>query len=266
MSNTTYGGGIVLFTAGGGGGGGVTGAESGTGIVSGKVRLGINPLLQPTGINCADFLYQVAGINGTGVSEAVQIIQGSVMRMDSYDASSNKKEIGIDSGSGIGIDFSDAVDNIGPSTQKPFGFDPFFHPTFDPVKFSTIKTRQFLTQDYIPYIRKTTQARLISGVGSNFFTVAPASLTLNVLVRLNIAIFISSLGASTVNVSFAWTDEGSTSRTTQVATYTALGAQPLQPFVFYLERGSAPVIDVNINVPGAQVNMYAMMEILNVMN
>lgn len=104
----------------GGGGGTVTGAESGTGIVSGKVRLGINPLLQAARIINQGFLFSVNSNAGTEVSESELIIFGDVGQLTSYDGLGNSKSLLVQASNGIGIEFVDEIDNIGLQGQVDY--------------------------------------------------------------------------------------------------------------------------------------------------
>ena len=122
MSAKQFGGGIVIFDLNTGGGGGVTGAESGTGIVAGKVRLGINPLLANTNIVNNNFDLLISGINGSSISES-QYYQGSTaINIGVFDIASNYTGIVTDL-SLPGVQMVDQINGIGGADYENYCTD-----------------------------------------------------------------------------------------------------------------------------------------------
>ena len=85
---------------------------------------------------------------------------------------------------------------------------------------------------------------------------------------MNIAAFINGLaGGGVLNITLTYTDEGGVLKTLTFGPYAALNAvAPISPQVIYVERGTSVDMTTNWNINGNSCNLYAQLEVLNVLN
>lgn len=261
-----------------GGGGGVTGANSGLILNGTNVQFGNNPLLADAIIDSNGHVYIFfrSTANGTvntvitddqaatqmatpnaqgGISGQIGPGDNVVAIMFAGDNLGHAKQLAcqINGGGGsiLGIEVDDNVDNIGLNAA---------------VVFPKILSTQYMQVADSALLVGTVNQRLIAGVGNNDFTIYTVDPLEDRLLVVSVNAFMSSIGASTVNIELQWTDEGGTVNVLPMATFIGLGNFNITPGTIYAQKGTAVIVRVNINIPGAQVNLYAACQYMQVQN
>lgn len=244
---------IKFGTTNQGGAGTVTGAESGTGLVSGKVRLGINPLLQDTSISQGAFLleFDSAGSDGS-VSSFVNFSGGALMVCT--DPNGNGAELiaqgfnqaeshiawfqaGTGNTTGIfnnqlqnpGLYVQDVVSNVGLIGQVLF-------PKNDP--------NQYLQVGDIPV--KTDFAKTGQTVSTNITTLV-APIGADSMYRISTTLFLLTASGLGINVNVTWNDPAGNSKTILLVSGTLAENYAGTSQNIYVQAGSTISIDTLVS-------------------
>jgi len=124
----------------------------------------------------------------------------------------------------------------------------------------------YITTDCL--IAGTINQLLITGAGNHRFTVYTVDTTHDQLLRIDPMVYISSMGATTlVTFTLEYTDQGGVAVVTQLATFTGINQTVSIPSqTIYAQKNTNVQLNVNLNIAGAQVNLYASCQFVGVQN
>lgn len=150
----------------------------------------------------------------------------------------------------LGLQVNDNIDNVGLNGAALF-------PVNNPDQYAQYGNISANVGTVNTALQTATQTFLLYTVNA----------THNQLLRVNPAIFLNSLGATT-NVSYAlsYTDQAGTVRSITLATLTTLTTPTIPTQTIYAEKNTAVNLTVILNIPGGGYQVYATCEYLGIQN